>query len=188
MKVLCLVALAAVLPAMGQNMPRGGFAWWDSPVVKDLNLSKEQMQKVQSTVHDSRGRLIDLHAAVQKAELDVEDAFNADPFDMRKATEAVDRLAAARAETGKSLAQLSLNLRAVLTAEQWRELQRRRPGLMGGNGRMNMRPGMRQGGPMGPGGMQGRNMTRQRNMRQDRVAPGDEGNTPQPTPPPDNDN
>jgi Spy/CpxP family protein refolding chaperone len=176
MRLLCLVALAAVLPALGQNMPRGTFAWWDSPVVKDLNLSKEQMQKVQDTVHDSRGRLIDLRAAVQKAELDVDDAFNADNFDMKRATEAVDRLAAARAETGKSLAQLSLNLRAVLTTEQWRELQRRRPGRMGGMGRRNM----------GPGGPMGRGMRTGGGMGPDQAAPGYRDTAPQPPPPSNN--
>lgn len=181
MRFLCLVALAAVLPAVGQNMPRGAFAWWDSPVVKDLNLSKEQLQKVQATVHDSRSKLIDLHASVQKAELDVEDAFDAEAFDTRRATEAVDRLAAARAATGKALAQLSVNLRSVLTTEQWRELQKRRPGLMRGMGQRNMRPGMRPGGPMGRGGMRPGG-----GMNPDRVPPADRGNTPQPAPPSNN--
>lgn len=182
MKFLCLVALAAVLPAMGQNMPRGAFAWWDSPVVKDLNLSKDQLQRVQSTVHDSRSKLIDLRATVQKAELDVEDAFNAEPFDARRATEAVDRLASARAETGKSLALLSVNLRSVLTADQWRELQKRRPGHMRGMGQGNMRPG----GPMGRGGMQQRGMRPGGGMNPDRVPPADRGNAPQPPPPSNN--
>jgi Spy/CpxP family protein refolding chaperone len=163
-------------------MPRRSFDWWDSPVVKDLNLSKEQLQKVQWTVHDSRGKLIDLRATVQKAELDVEDTFNADTFDMRRASEAVDRLAAARAETGKALAQLSLNLRAALTTEQWRELQKRRPGLTRGMGPMNMRPG----GPMGRGGMQPRGMRPGGGMNPDRVPPGDGGNQPPPAPPPNN--
>jgi Spy/CpxP family protein refolding chaperone len=186
MRLLCLIALAAVLPAVGQNMHRGSFDWWDSPVVKDLNLSTEQLQKVQSTVHDSRSKLIDLHAAVEKAELDVEDVFNAENFDRRRASEAVDRLAAARAETGKSLAHLSLNLRAVLTTEQWRELQKRRPGLMrgmgpGNMGPGNMRPGMNPGGPMGRGGMHSG-----RGPNQDSLAPGDRGNTPPPTPPSNN--
>jgi Spy/CpxP family protein refolding chaperone len=165
-------------------MHRGSFDWWDSPVVKDLNLTPEQLQKVQSTVHDSRSKLIDLRAAVQKAELDVEDAFNADNFDIKRATEAVDRLSAARAETGKSLARLSLNLRAALTTEQWRELQKRRPGMMRGMGQGNMRPGMPPGGPMGRGGMHpgpGR-----RTPSQNGAPPADTGTTPQPPPPPNN--
>ena len=165
-------------------MHRGSFDWWDSPVVKDLNLSKDQLQKVQSTVHDSRSKLIDLRAAVQKAELAVEDAFNAENFDLNRASEAVDRLSAARADTGKSLAQLSLNLRAVLTTEQWRELQKRRPGLMHGMGQGNMRPGMHPGGPMGRKGM---GMGMGRGPSQNRVQPAaDSGNTPPPQPPPNN--
>lgn len=176
MKLLCLMALAAVLPVAGQNMHRGAFDWWDSPVVKDLNLTPEQLQKVQTTVHDSRSKLIDLRAAVQKAELDVEDAFNADSFDVKRATEAVDRLADARAATGKSLARLSLNLRATLTTEQWRELQKRRPGMMRGAGQGNMRPG----GPMGPRGMHpgpGR-----RTPSQNGAPPPDSGSAPPPPP------
>jgi Spy/CpxP family protein refolding chaperone len=186
MKLAYLMAFALVLPAMGQGIHRGSFDWWDSPVVKDLNLSAEQLQKVQSTVHDSRAKLIDLRAAVQKAELDVDDAFNAESFDVKRATAAVDRLASTRAEASRSLAQLSVNLRAVLTTEQWKELQKRRPGMMrGGMGPGNMRPGMRPGGggPNGqPGGMrfgQGRN--------QRRLPSGDPGATSQqPSAPPAN--
>ncbi len=183
MQLICLMALAAVLPVAGQNMHREAFNWWDSPVVKDLNLSPEQLQKVQSTVHDSRSKLIDLHAAVQKAELDVEDAFNADNFDLKRASEAVDRLSAARAEAGRSLAQLSVHLRAVLSTEQWRELQKRRPGLMQGMGPGNMRPGMPPGGPMGRGMRMGPGS---RGPNQNRVPPPDNGNTPPPPPPPNN--
>jgi len=191
MKLLCLMALAAVLPVAGQNMHRGSFDWWNSPVVKDLNLSPEQLQKVQTTVHDSRSKLIDLHATVQKAELDVDDAFNAENFDVRRATEAVDRLSAARAETGKALAQLSIHLRAVLTTDQWKELQKRHPGLMRGGMRQGMRPGMRQGmrpgmhqGPGGPNGQPG-GMRFGQGPNQRRMPSGDRGNTPpQPPAPP----
>jgi Spy/CpxP family protein refolding chaperone len=180
MRLLCLLALAAVLPVAGQNMHRGAFNWWDSPVAKDLNLSPEQLQKVQSTVHDSRSKLIDLRASVQKAELDVEDAFNADSFDAKRASEAVDRLSAARAEATRSLAQLSVRLRGVLTTEQWRELQKRRPGMMRGMGQGNMRPGMQQGGPMGRGGM--RPGPGRRAPNQNGAPPADRGNTPPPPP------
>lgn len=179
MKVAFLMAFALALPMMGQGLRRGSFDWWDSPVVKDLNLSTEQLQKVQSTVHDSRSKLIDLRATVQKAELDVEDAFNAENFDAKRATAAVDRLASARAEANRSLALLSVNLRAVLTTEQWKELQKRRPGMMhGGMGPGNMRPG---GGPMDRGMRPGAGR-RAPNQNQNRngAAPADNGTTPPP--------
>jgi Spy/CpxP family protein refolding chaperone len=178
MKLAYLMAFALALPVMGQGMRRGAFDWWDSPVVKDLNLSAEQTQKVQSTVHDSRSKLIDLRAAVQKAELDVEDAFNAENFDTKRATAAVDRLASARAEANRSLAQLSVSLRAVLTTEQWKELQKRHPGMLrGGMGQGNMRPG----GPMGRGMRPGAGR-RAPNQNRNGVPPADSGTTPPPPP------
>jgi len=127
MRTLWLAVVLAALPVSAQHVPGNSWAWWASPVVRDLNLSQEQIQKVHATVREYRPRLIDLRAAVQKADLDVEDAFNDENFDARRATEAVDRLVAARTELGKTLAQLSLRLRATLTADQWRELQKRKP-------------------------------------------------------------
>jgi len=127
MRALWLAVVVAALPVAAQQIPSNSWAWWASPVVRDLNLSQDQIQKVHATVREYRPRLIDLRAAVQKADLDVEDAFNDENFDARRATEAVDRLVAARTELGKALAQLSLRLRAALTSDQWRELQKRKP-------------------------------------------------------------
>jgi hypothetical protein len=140
MRFTWLFALLAVLPAAAQNIPRGSYAWWDSPVVNDLNLSPAQKQRVHETVREFRGQLIDLRAAIQKADLDVEDAFNDETFDARRAHEAVSRLLAARADLGKTLAELSMRLRTILSAEQWHELMKRRPlnqkqGLMRGPAR-----------------------------------------------------
>ena len=127
MRALWLAVVVAALPVAAQQIPSNSWAWWASPVVRDLNLSQDQIQKVHATGREYRPRLIDLRAAVQKADLDVEDAFNDENFDARRATEAVDRLVEARTELGKTLAQLSLRLRAALTADQWRELQKRKP-------------------------------------------------------------
>ncbi|MGO9241128.1 MAG: Spy/CpxP family protein refolding chaperone [Bryobacteraceae bacterium] len=127
MRSLGLVFLLATLPAAAQHIPGSSWAWWTSPVVRDMNLSQEQLQRIHTTVREYRPRLIDLRGAVQKAELDVEDAFNDENFDARRATAAVDHLLEARGDLGKALAQLSLRLRAALTADQWRDLQRRKP-------------------------------------------------------------
>jgi Spy/CpxP family protein refolding chaperone len=127
MRSLWLVFILAALPAAAQHVPANSWAWWASPVVRDMGLSQEQLQRVQTTVREYRPRLIDLRGAVQKAELDVEDAFNDENFDARRATAAVDHLLEARSDLGKALAQLSLRLRAALTADQWRELQKRKP-------------------------------------------------------------
>jgi Spy/CpxP family protein refolding chaperone len=124
-----LLLLLLALPAAAQ-LPRGFYAWWDTPVVRDLNLSEDQMRQIRSTVREYRIKLVDLRASLEKAEIEVEDAFNDDNFDSRRASEGIDRLASARGDLTRVFSQMSLRLRALLTADQWRELQKRRPRVL----------------------------------------------------------
>jgi Spy/CpxP family protein refolding chaperone len=145
-KRFCLaIGLPALLCAQfvsAQPMPgqggRGPRPWWDRDVARDLNLSDLQTKQIQSTVQDFRGRMMDMRKTVDKAESDVQAAFNEDPVDQAKANDAINRLAAARGELTKAVSQMDLKLRIILTAQQWQDLQKRqrRPG-----------PGMRRRGP-----------------------------------------
>jgi Spy/CpxP family protein refolding chaperone len=105
--------------------PRGPRPWWDSDVVRDLNLSDAQNKQILQTRTEFRPRMADLRATVNKAEADVEAAFNEDPVDQNKANDAINRLAGARGELFKTLSQMELKLRTILTAQQWQELQKR---------------------------------------------------------------
>jgi Spy/CpxP family protein refolding chaperone len=120
--VVCLLVAAAY----GQN-PRALVPWWDQPIVRDLNLSEEQHRQIRSALRETRSQMIDLRASVEKAEGEVEDLFNEDSVDQKRTAEAIDKLVDARRELTRAFSMLSLRLRAVLTTQQWRELQRRRP-------------------------------------------------------------
>jgi Spy/CpxP family protein refolding chaperone len=122
-----LLLLALLTGNLWAQAPRGFYAWWDSPIVRDLNLSADQMQRIRTTVREYRGRLIDERAAIQKAEADLIDLFNDDKVDEKRVNDAIERLAIGRANLTRTLTQMSLKLRQVLTVEQWRELERRRP-------------------------------------------------------------
>jgi Spy/CpxP family protein refolding chaperone len=126
--MLRLVVVATLLAgsSFGQ-MPKGFYAWWSSPMVKDLNLTPAQYQQIRTAVKQYRPRLIDIRADVAKAEIDLEAQFNHDPVDQTKANAAIERLISARSELTRSLSQLSLKLRMVLSEQQWVELQKRRP-------------------------------------------------------------
>jgi Spy/CpxP family protein refolding chaperone len=140
-KVICFTLLS-VAAAFAQP-PRGMFPWWESGLVRDLNLSEEQQKQIQSTVREYRDRMIDLRAAVQKAEAQVQDLMNEDKPDVRRSNEAIDKLVNARSELTRVFSQMGFRIRGVLTQEQWRELQRRRP-------HEGMRPGARGGPGMRP--------------------------------------
>lgn len=140
-----LLFLALPVASIAQ---RGGmyspldFPWWDSPVARNLNLSETQTAQIASTVKEYRDRVLELRAAVNKADADLEQIFDENPVDQRKANDAIDRLASARGDLTKALSQMSLKLRGVLTADQWQMLQQRQPGRMGPG-----RPGGPGGGP-----------------------------------------
>ena len=145
-RVVMAVLLGAAFVALGLaqapvNAGPGGppslwdRPWWNSRLVGDLNLTEAQQSDLRAAVREYRGRIVDIRAAMQKADGEVESAFAENPVDQRKAGEAIERLSAARGDLTRTLSQMSLKLRTILTAEQWQELQRRQPrGARGGDG------------------------------------------------------
>lgn len=139
--ILTVAVMPAVLLAQG---PRQGPAWWESPwwnspLVQDLNLNEAQQKEIRTTVREYRGHLMDLREAVQRADSDLQVALDQSPLDQRKANDAIEHLASARGDLTRTLSQMTLRLRTILTDEQWQELQKRqaerRPGPLGGRGK-----------------------------------------------------
>ncbi|MBK5294262.1 MAG: periplasmic heavy metal sensor [Acidobacteriia bacterium] len=139
--------LTLIIPLLAHAQPpRNFFPWWETPLVRDLNLSEDQQKQIRKMQRDARSAMIDMRYAQEKAEVELEDLFNEDTVDSRKTNDAIEKLVRARSDMTRAFAQLSLKLRAVLTPQQWQELQKRRPqpGQMG--------PGRQgpQGSPQGP--------------------------------------
>ena len=113
--------------------------WWNSPLVQNLDLNEAQQKEIRTTVREYRGHLMDLREAVQRADSDLQAALDLSPLDQKKANDAIDHLATARGELTRTISQMTLRLRTILTNEQWQELQRRqeerRQGAIGGRGK-----------------------------------------------------
>jgi Spy/CpxP family protein refolding chaperone len=112
--------------------PAPGFAggwiegpWWNSPAVQELNLSDAQKTEIRNVVRDQRARLLELRSSILKAEQDLQVIFAEAAVDQKKANEAIDRLAAGRADLTRTLSQMTLKMRTILTADQWDQLQKR---------------------------------------------------------------
>ena len=130
--VLTLCGIFACSAALAQN--RANFPWWNSPVVTDLGLSETQSQKIRQIVRSYRPRLLDARNNVQKAEGDLEDLLNDPEAAAHGADSVIKRVADARAVSARVFLEMSVELRRVLTTDQWRQLikrwdevQRRRP-------------------------------------------------------------
>jgi Spy/CpxP family protein refolding chaperone len=121
---LLILAIAGGLWAQPARPPMATTYWWQSKlVVNNLNLSDGQIKQMNETQAAYVGRLMDLRGAVNTAENNLQNIFNQETIDQRKASAAVDQLAAARGDLTRTISELSLKLRNVLTAEQWQQLR-----------------------------------------------------------------
>ncbi len=118
---LALVFLA--VSAFAQN--RAEFPWWNSPVVADIGLSPDQTSHIRQIIRSHRNRLFDARNTMQKAEAALEDVMNDDHIQPDNVKPLIDHLAAARAESTREVLEMDIELRSVLTLDQWRMLVRR---------------------------------------------------------------
>jgi Spy/CpxP family protein refolding chaperone len=127
--MLRLMLLVFVLSgALFAQMPKSLYPWWSNRiVVRQLNLSNAQVQQIRTVVSHFHPQLLEDRAKVLRAEQNLEDQFNHEPVDQGKTNQAIEQLIAARSGLTRSLSELSLKLRVLLTARQWQDLQRLRP-------------------------------------------------------------
>ena len=123
LRVLVLGLSGVMQPVFAQNTTN--LPWWTSPVVGDLGLTQEQTQKIREIVRSYRNRLFDARNNASKAEADLQDLLNDPTVSMTAAKPAIERLAQSRAETTRVFTQMSVELRSVLTLNQWREVVKR---------------------------------------------------------------
>lgn len=132
---------------MRERMPGPGFGgkWWNnSELAAKLNLTDQQKTQMEQIFQQSRLKLIDQRASVEKAEIVLQPMLESDRPDEAQVLAQIDKIAQARAELEKTNARMLLGIRQVLTAEQWKQLKEEAP-----RGVMRMRPGV---GPSTPGG------------------------------------
>jgi TonB family protein len=91
-------------------------------MVQRLGLTADQQKRMDDIFQQHRLKLIDLNAAVQKEEVIMEPLLSAANPDEPKIIAQIDRVAQARAELEKANARMLLDLRRVLTPEQWNKL------------------------------------------------------------------
>jgi Spy/CpxP family protein refolding chaperone len=102
----------------------GPHKWWkDSETVKQLQLSDTQASQIEQAFTDSRMRFIDMVATLQKEELKLETLINADQPNENAVSNQVDQVVQARGKLEKEHAMMMLNIRRLLSLDQWKKLQ-----------------------------------------------------------------
>ena len=98
--------------------------WWERPkVAEELSLQAEQRAKLDSVTLEHARTMIDLKAAVDKAELDLRVMAEGEPFDARAVRASFAALQQARLRLENERFEMLLKVREVLTAGQWARLK-----------------------------------------------------------------
>lgn len=122
-----LLAIAFLLSGVvASAQPPPYFPWWESRFSDDINLDESQRQRIRDIQREYRDKMIDQRAELEKAEARLEDLFSEPEITDAAAESTVDELIAAREAMTRSLTEMSIELRRVLTLEQWSELREKR--------------------------------------------------------------
>jgi periplasmic protein CpxP/Spy len=133
-------------PPMERAMRGEHGRWWNNPkIVEKLNLTDDQRKAMDAIYQQHREQLIDLRAAVEKAEVGMEPMLSTDQPNESAVLAQIDKVAQARAELEKANARFLFELRSKLKPDQWKQVQEYR------QNREEMRRQWRGGG-RGPGG------------------------------------
>ena len=111
------------LLATAQN--RAQFPWWNSPVASDIGLSSTQVARIRQIVRSYRDRLFDARNNISKAEAALDDIMNDQEMSSEAAKPVIERIATARANSSRVFLEMSVQLREVLTLDQWKQLVQR---------------------------------------------------------------
>ncbi len=156
MRALAILLLLSAGTVLAQ--PRVYFPWWEGRFSQDLDLSGDQRAEIRKIQQKYRDSMIDQRAATEKAEARLEDLFHDDEIPTAASKSAVDALVDARGAMTRSLTEMSIELRQVLTTDQWASLERKRRQMRsrmmrdrGGRGRPR-RPGLSGHEGRGPDG------------------------------------
>ncbi|HSL18294.1 MAG TPA: periplasmic heavy metal sensor [Methylomirabilota bacterium] len=116
-----LLAASATVVASDFNLPPG--KWWENErVAAKIGLSDDQQRAIGDLVYRHAHAMIDLNAALKKAELELSAEVDRNAFDADGVRKAFGRFQTARRALENERFEMLLAVRATLSTEQWREL------------------------------------------------------------------
>jgi len=148
MMFIVILAVAGPLAANDFNLPPG--KWWENPrLVNHIGLGDEQQDQIRGIVFQHARRMIDLKADVDRAGLDLADSVDQQEFDPEPVRTAYAAFQTARQKLENERFEMLLEVRLVLTYEQWRKIEEIKQRMKQNRPQQQRRPGDRGQGPQG---------------------------------------
>jgi Spy/CpxP family protein refolding chaperone len=108
--------------AFGQKMPPG--KWWHSPQASEkLNLNNEEKNQLDERFLESRRKLIDLKAAVEKEQLELDALMDKEPLNESSVMERFKKLETERANLAAERFGFILEVRKIIGFERFQNLK-----------------------------------------------------------------
>ena len=102
----------------------GGGKWWqNSETAKKLQLTDNQIAQLDQIFYEHKMKLIDYGADMEKQDLKLQNLLDADIPDEGQINAQVDQTLSARGKLEREFTTMNLDLRRVLSPEQWRQLK-----------------------------------------------------------------
>ena len=105
----------------------------------ELGLTEDQRSKVRDVFYTNQTERVDIGARKKKFLLDVKRALSAEKFDEKAVGKAAEALASAEGDLVRNRLKLAIELRKLLTADQWSKLEAAREGRRGERGERERR-------------------------------------------------
>ncbi|UCG64237.1 MAG: periplasmic heavy metal sensor [Deltaproteobacteria bacterium] len=130
-KTLLMTALAIIglttfiLPSLWAfDPPMAGGKWWLRPAIKDkLQLTLDQIEKINKIWIEHRKRIIDTKGEIEKAYLDLENLMDQPTVDKQEAYQLAGRLSQLQAQQTEARIKMTVDIRQELSVEQYDKLK-----------------------------------------------------------------
>jgi Spy/CpxP family protein refolding chaperone len=98
--------------------------WWkNSDIAKKLQLNEGQVTQLDQIYYEHRLKLIDYGAEMEKEDLKLQSLLDADVPNEGQINTQVDQVLTARGKLEREYTMMNLDLRKVLSVDQWRQLK-----------------------------------------------------------------
>lgn len=115
--IFCLPAVAT-----SQQMPSG--KWWHNPkIVKELNLSKKEVRKLDKLYADTRRKLIKLKSAVETEQFELDNLLNSKKMDDAEVRKQFERLEKARKKLADERFKFVVGVREIIGSDRFQQLK-----------------------------------------------------------------
>ncbi|HEX6097681.1 MAG TPA: periplasmic heavy metal sensor [Thermoanaerobaculia bacterium] len=121
--IAMVAALACAAIAEGQGMPPG--KWWQRPeLVRELQLSNEQRDRLDTIFRGAANELIDAKGEVEKLQIAIRGELDRPQVRRAELQRIAGQLSAARGKLFQRELMMLVDMRGVLTEQQWARMRK----------------------------------------------------------------